>query len=96
MLPNVGQANVGQAIVIDAHTLAQVAQFNVAGDTTTASCILRESRFENALYFRHHSIVYAYDLSTGQQIGWFPNIVVEPYGGGLAVGPVYVAPTSRQ
>jgi hypothetical protein len=39
------------------------------------------------LFTTSASIVYAYAITTGQQVGWLPNIVVEPTGGGFDVGP---------
>jgi YVTN family beta-propeller protein len=70
----------------DAHTLTQVAQFSVAGDTSSASDLLF-SADSKTLFVPSSSFVYAYDVATHQQIGWLPNIVVEYTSGGLAVGP---------
>ena len=83
-----GYQGSGQAIVFNLQTLAQVAQFSVAGDTSSAADLFI-SPDSKTLYVSSSSIVYAYDLSTGQQTGWLPNIVVEPYTGGSAVGPSY-------
>jgi WD40 repeat protein len=70
----------------DAHTLNQVGQFNVAGDTSSASDLVF-SADSKTLYVPGSAIVYAYDVATFQQIGWMPNIVVEYSSGGFAVGP---------
>ncbi len=77
-----------QAEVYDANTLGRVAMFNVSGDTSSAAGFF-VSADSKTLYTPSDSIVYAYDLATGQQTGWFPNIVVELRGGGSAVGPTY-------
>ncbi|HLY60247.1 MAG TPA: hypothetical protein VKV95_05730 [Terriglobia bacterium] len=76
-----------QAGVLDAHTLAEVARFNVAGDTSSASGFFVSSD-SKTLYTPSSSIVYAYDLSTGLQTAWLPNVVVQPHAGGGAVGPI--------
>ena len=70
----------------DAHTLNQVGQFNVAGDTSSASDLVF-SADSKTLYVPGSAIVYAYDVATFQQIGWMPNIVVQYTSGGFAVGP---------
>jgi hypothetical protein len=77
----------GQVDVFDAHTLTQVAQFSVAGEVGSDSGFFM-SADSKRLYVPSDTIVYAYDLTTYQQIGWFPNIVVEPSVGGGAVGPI--------
>ena len=50
----------GQAVVFDAHTLAQVAQFNVAGDTSSSGGFA-VSADSKTLYAPSDTIVYAYD-----------------------------------
>ena len=77
----------GLALVFDAHTLTQVNQFNVAGDTSSAGDFF-VGPDSKTLFTTADSVVYAYDISTGQQVGWLPNIVVEPTAGGLDVGPI--------
>jgi hypothetical protein len=77
----------GQAVVYDAHTLAQIAQFNVSGDTSSSSGFF-VSADSKTLFTPSSTIVYAYDLSTGQQVGWLPNIDVPPLAGGGVVGPI--------
>jgi hypothetical protein len=76
----------GQAVVFDAQTLARVAEFSIDGDTSSAAEFLVGSDSQT-LYVSSDSDVYAYSLSTGQQVGWFPNVVVEPLFGGSDVGP---------
>jgi hypothetical protein len=78
----------GQAIVYDAGTLAQVSQFSIDGDTSSAAEFLVGSDSQT-LYVSSDSDVYAYNLSSGQQVGWFPNIVVPFLFGGHVVGPIY-------
>jgi len=80
----------GGAVVLDANTLAPVAQFAIAGDTSSAAELFVGAD-SKTLYVSSSSIIYVYDLSTGQQIGWFPNIVVTgSYIGAVStVGPSY-------
>jgi hypothetical protein len=73
-------------VLYDAHTLNQITQFTVAGDTSSASDLMF-SPDSKALYVPSSAIVYAYDVATHQQIGWMPNIVVQYSSGGFAVGP---------
>jgi hypothetical protein len=78
------------AVVYDAHTLNQVADFSVAGDTSTASGFA-VSADSGTLYTSgndHGGFVYAYSLPTGRALGWTPDIVVIPQSGGSAVGPI--------
>lgn len=72
----------------NAHTLAQVAQISVSPDadlSTAAGLIF--SADSTTLFVPGATIVYAYSLATGQQIGWMPNIFVTYTSGGFAVGP---------
>ncbi len=78
------------AVVYDAHTLNQVADFSVAGDASSASGFA-VSEDSSTLYTSgndHGGFVYAYSLPTGKALGWTPDMVVIPQGGGLAVGPI--------
>jgi hypothetical protein len=79
----------GNVDVYDAHTLSKTSEFAVpsgvgsdSGFATTADSktLLVPSDSDN--------IIYAYSLSTHQQIGWLANIYVTPMGEGFAVGPV--------
>jgi len=77
----------GQAAVYDAHTLAQIAVFNVSGDTSSAANYV-VSPDSKLVYVPSSWIIYAYDLRTYQQVGWFPNIFVPPVFAGGADGPI--------
>ena len=74
------------AVLIDAHTLAQVAAFSVAGDTAGDSSFIF-SPDSRLLYVSSETMIFAYDISTYQLAGWLPNLVVQPQGGGFTVGP---------
>jgi hypothetical protein len=75
------------AVVLDAHTLATVAQFSVSGDTSSASGFF-VSADSKTLFTPSQSIIYAYSLATQQLVGWAPNIFLEPVSSGAALGPV--------
>jgi hypothetical protein len=79
-----GQSN--QVVLYNAHTLAQVIQFSVAGDTSSAANFIF-SADSQTLFVPNYSNVYAYSAATGQLTGWLPNITVEPTEGGFNVGP---------
>jgi hypothetical protein len=74
-------------VLYDGHTLQVVAQFAVAGDTSSAAGLFF-SADSRTLFVPSETIVYAYDVATHQQVGWMPNLVVEPISGGSAVGPI--------
>jgi hypothetical protein len=74
------------AYVYDASTLNQVSQIAVSGDTSTASGFAF-SADSKTLYVPNAWIIYAYDLATGKQVGWMPNINVPFFFGGMAEGP---------
>jgi hypothetical protein len=72
----------------NAHTLAQVAQISVSADadlSTAAGLIF--SADSTTLFVPGATVVYAYSVATGQQVGWMPNIYVTYTSGGFAVGP---------
>jgi len=73
-------------VLIDAHTLAQVAAFSVAGDTASDSSFIF-SPDSRLLYVSSEPTIFAYDVSTYQLTGWLPNLVVQAQGGGFTVGP---------
>jgi hypothetical protein len=75
------------AVVLDAHTLATVAQFNVLGDTSSAAGFF-VSADSTTLFTPSQSIIYAYSLATQQLVGWAPNVYVNITSGGGASGPV--------
>jgi hypothetical protein len=76
-----------QALVLDAHTLAQMNLFSINGDNSSAADFFIGPDSQT-LYTSSPATVYAYNLSTGQQTGWLPNISVMPYSGGGARGPI--------
>lgn len=63
------------AYVYDASTLSLVSQIPVSGDTSTGSgfAISADSK---TLFTPNDWTIYAYDLASGQQVGWLPNINV--------------------
>lgn len=75
-----------QVGIYDAHSLNQIAVFNVAGETGSDSDFIF-SADSTTLFVPNASYVYAYSLSTFQQIGWIPNFSVNYISGGFAVGP---------
>ena len=77
----------GQAVVFSGDTLSQAEQFSVAGNASWAAGFFISSD-SRTLFTPSETIIYAYDLSTGLQIGWTPNILVVPASGGGAVGPI--------
>jgi len=79
--------NTSYAYVYDAATLNLVTQILVSGNTSTAAgfAISADSK---TLFVPNDWIIYAYDLSTGQQVGWLPNMNVPVTSGGGAWGPI--------
>lgn len=77
------------ADVFDAHTLTEVAQFNVLGDTAGDSSFF-VSADSTTLFTPTESIIYAYNLATQQLVGWTPNIFVRPdfVGSSIAFGAI--------
>jgi IPT/TIG domain len=75
-----------QVVLYNAHTLAELNQFTVAGDTSSASNLVF-SADSQTLFVPNNTDVYAYNAATGKLAGWLPNIVVEPTSGGGNVGP---------
>ena len=74
-------------VLYDGHTLNQVAAFDVAGDTSSASA-MAFSADSKTLYVPSSTIIYAYDVASHQLLGWVPNITVEPSSGGSAIGAI--------
>jgi len=74
------------AYVYDSTTLALVNQILVSGNTSTASGFAF-SADSKTLFAPNDWVIYAYDLATGQQVGWLPNINVPITNGGGAFGP---------
>jgi hypothetical protein len=83
--------NPSVAVVLDAQTLATVAQFNVLGDTSGASGFFVSA--DSTTLFTpgdpETAIIYAYNLATQQLVGWAPDIFVQNTSGGGALGPIY-------
>ncbi len=78
------------AVVLDAQTLATVAQFSVLGDTSSGSGFF-VSPDSTTLYTPGDSetaIIYAYSLATQQLVGWVPDLSMGPISGGFALGPI--------
>jgi len=76
----------GNAIIYDMASLSQIAQFAVAGDTSSASGFTFGTD-PNILLVPSDTIVYAYNLTSRQQVGWLPNIFVPFQVSGGGVGP---------
>lgn len=74
------------AYVYDSSTLALVNQIPVSGNTSTGSGFAF-SADSKTLYAPNDWVIYAYDLATGQQVGWLPNINVPIIYSGVAFGP---------
>jgi hypothetical protein len=74
------------AYVYDAATLSLVTQIPVSGDTSTGAGFAI-SADSTTLFVPNDWMVYAYDLASGQQVGWLPNIDVPITIGGGAWGP---------
>jgi WD40 repeat protein len=74
------------AYIYDLSTLNLVSQIPVLGNTSTASGFAF-SADSKTLFVPNDWTIYAYDLATGKQIGWLPNINVPITMGGGAWGP---------
>lgn len=74
------------AQIYDLSTLALAGQFPVSGDTSTGAGFAF-SADSKTLYVPNDWIIYAYDVATGQQVGWLPNINVPITNGGMGYGP---------
>jgi YVTN family beta-propeller protein len=76
-----------QIVLLDPNTLHQIAAFDVSDQALSTSAWLF-SADSATLFIATDTIVYAYNVSTQQQIGWTPNIFLPPISGGLAGGPI--------
>jgi WD40 repeat protein len=76
-----------QVALYNPRNLNLIAQIPVNGDVSSASGIAF-SADSKTLYVPTDTIIYAYDVASHQQVGWIPNLVVEPTSGGFEVGPV--------
>lgn len=74
------------AYVYDASTLSLVSQILVSGDTSTGSGFAI-SADSTTLFTPNAWTIYAYNLASGQQVGWLPNIDVPITIGGMGWGP---------
>ena len=79
-----------QIAVLDAKTLAPISTFSLSADTngTSAMFVSPDSKTVYVSEGMWESIVYAYDIGSGELIGWLPSIFVSPISGGMAVGPI--------
>ncbi len=76
-------------MVLDAHSLATVNQFDTMGEVADGSGLV-VSADSQTLFVPSASIIYAYSIATGQLVGWVSNLYVEPdiVGVNLAFGPI--------
>jgi hypothetical protein len=76
------------ANVYNATTLNLVSQIPVSGDTS-AGAGFAISADSKTLFIPNFWIVYAYDLASGQQVGWLPNVDVplDFVGAAVTFGP---------
>ena len=72
-----------QAVVLDAKTLDVVREFPINTGFSGASSFV-VSADSSTLYMTTDSIVYAYNLATGQLSGWLPNLFLTDGYSGLA------------
>ncbi|MGB7189186.1 MAG: hypothetical protein WBD10_03550 [Acidobacteriaceae bacterium] len=81
----------GQILVLDASTLAQKSSIQLSTDTTSATAMF-VSPDSSTVYIGEGDtdtpIVYAYNIATGAQIGWLPNLFLSPIVGGSPSSPV--------
>jgi hypothetical protein len=81
-----------QILVLNAQTLAQTGTIALGTDAgnPTEMFVTPDS---STVYIGEGgavtSFIYAYNLATGQQIGWLPNLFLSPIVGGTASGPIY-------
>lgn len=76
------------AYVYDAATLSLVTQIPVSGDTSTGAGFAI-SADSTTLFVPNDWMVYAYDLASGQQVGWLPNIDIPITISGMGWGPSF-------
>ncbi len=73
--------------LLDGHDLSVIARFSPNGDTSSGSSFIF-SPDSKTFFVSSANVVYAYDTSTRQQMGWLPNLFVPPTSGGSVSGPV--------
>lgn len=79
----------GNVEIFNAQTLNPVITFGVAGEVDAASGFA-VSADSSTLFVPDDSsdnVIYAYNLLSGQQVGWLPGLYVDTTGGGSASGP---------
>ena len=81
MIPGAGQG-IG---VFDAKTLALTSSFAVAG----ADPMIVSSDSKTLYVSEDLGVFFAYDIATGAQLGWMPNVAVPYHSGGSEMGPFY-------
>jgi hypothetical protein len=77
----------GQVLVFDAKSLTQTGAFAVKADTSAAASMI-VSQDSQILYMAGGGLVYAYDIASGNQIGWLPSLWIPTISSGTAVGPI--------
>jgi hypothetical protein len=80
-----------QVVVLDAKTLAQKSTITLTAESTSTSAMVT-SADSKTVYVSEDAwtgIVYAYDIASGQLLGWFSNLFLSPIVGGSASGPIY-------
>jgi hypothetical protein len=79
----------GQVAVVAPQTLQQTSIFSVAGDASSAASMIVSPDSQTLYMGDGQGILYAYNIATGTQVGWMPNLTVQPISGGSAVGPIH-------
>lgn len=77
----------GSIDVYNAQTLAKTATFSVAGSTSSDASMIVSPDSQTLYMGDGQGRVYAYNIASGKQTGWMPNLTVEPTSGGFNVGP---------
>lgn len=75
----------GSVAVYDASTLSPLRTFQVLANTSSAAVIALSSD-SRTVYLDGDALIYAYDIATGNLVGWVPRLTVEPTAGGFDVG----------
>lgn len=73
--------------VFSSQNLQTISQISVQGGVGSGSGFV-VSADSSTLYVPQETVIYAYDLGTGQQIGWLPNMYIQFTSGGMAFGPI--------
>jgi hypothetical protein len=73
----------GTILVFNAKTLTQTSSFPVAGDVSSTVSMMA-SADSKTLYIAGGGFIYAYNIATGQLIGWLPGLMLAPVWGGPA------------